>query len=487
MNKRVKNYRFAIIRLIVVVCIAQSLMGCKKLLEIDPPIQSLTSGAIYKSDATAAGVLNGIYSQIGGTIGGRRSIGMKTGLSADELVSVAEPSDVLTMLYKNSLTREGSQLDWPNLYNIIFHCNSAINGLDASSTLSSGVKNQLLGEAYFVRAFAYFYLVNEYGNCPLIVSTNLEENRNKGRTDVESVYSQIVSDLQFSLTKLSDQYLSGNATNVVSDRLRPTRNGAKALLARVFLYKKEWSQAEQFASEVISNGNYDLEPLASSFLSTSKETIWSIQSIENGINTTDGTIYVLKGGTLGIEGPDPDFRPVFMSESLFNSFEASDLRKKTWIDSILVGGKTYPFAYKYKIYQIDPDKKENLVVLRLSEQYLIRAEARAHLGKLTGSNSATSYINRIRNRAGLDPINLLSLDDAVNAILEERQHELFLEWGHRWFDLKRTGKIDDVMNVVSNSKGGIWQAYKALFPIPTFDFQGNQNLRGHQNPGYPEL
>jgi hypothetical protein len=74
----------------------------------------------------------------------------------------------------------------------------------------------------------------------------------------------------------------------------------------------------------------------------------------------------------------------------------------------------------------------------------------------------------------------------LNAILTERQHELFTEWGHRWLDIKRLGKADEIMSGIAPLKGGTWQSYKQLFPIPVQDIQRNPSLKGHQNPGYPE-
>jgi hypothetical protein len=129
---------------------------------------------------------------------------------------------------------------------------------------------------------------------------------------------------------------------------------------------------------------------------------------------------------------------------------------------------------------------EYFMVLRLGEQYLIRAEARAKQGNIGG---AQSDLNVIRNRAGLP--NTTASDEAslITAILKERRVELFCEWGHRWFDLKRLGKIDEVMNIVTpiKSNGTVqWQSYKALYPLPLGDLFINniQNPYLTQNPGY---
>ena len=115
------------------------------------------------------------------------------------------------------------------------------------------------------------------------------------------------------------------------------------------------------------------------------------------------------------------------------------------------------------------------MVLRLAEQYLVRAEARVHLNDLDG---ALVDVNKIRNRAGLGVASGASNELVLDLIYKERRRELFAEWGHRWFDLKRTGKADAVLSVI---KPG-WQPTDVLFPIPQSELQNNPNMT--QNPGY---
>jgi hypothetical protein len=205
-----------------------------------------------------------------------------------------------------------------------------------------------------------------------------------------------------------------------------------------------------------------------------------------GVNTLDAELYVLLTGiAYPVPGPNGGSRPVYLSKSLFNSFEAGDLRKENWIDSVSVGGVVYPFPYKYKAWESNQPRTENFVVFRLGEQYLIRAEARAHLNDLNG---AKQDLLAIRSRAGLQDILQNNQQDILSAIEKERRAELFCEWGHRWFDLKRTGTIDSVMNfeVLQKTATAKWEPFKALFPIPIDDILRNPSLKGRQNPGYPE-
>jgi hypothetical protein len=177
---------------------------------------------------------------------------------------------------------------------------------------------------------------------------------------------------------------------------------------------------------------------------------------------------------------------VWLSPQLLDAFEIGDNRKQEWISQVTVEGEVYYFPYKYKQRDVAPSQTEYLMVFRLGELYLIRAEARAMQGKLVGENGAAADINIIRERAGLMDVKSLDQSSMRNAVIKEKRVELFSEWGHRWLDIKRIRTVDDIMNITAPIKGGIWQSYKSLYPIPVQDIQRNPNLRGHQNPGYPE-
>jgi hypothetical protein len=130
------------------------------------------------------------------------------------------------------------------------------------------------------------------------------------------------------------------------------------------------------------------------------------------------------------------------------------------------------------------------MMLRLAEQYLIRSEARAKQGDVAG---AVADLNVLRKRARAtatlavpnplpDLSSSITQDQALNAVLQENRVELFTEWGHRWLDLKRTQKVEEVMKVVTPLKGGTWESSDQLYPIPSDDISRNVNLS--QNPGY---
>jgi len=157
-----------------------------------------------------------------------------------------------------------------------------------------------------------------------------------------------------------------------------------------------------------------------------------------------------------------------------------------WINVNTVNGKSYYYPYKYKatstplVNNVYAPPTEYLMVMRLAEQYLIRAEARAQQNNI---GAAQSDLNIIRKRAGLSITTANDKNSLLTAIWHERQIELFSEWGHRWFDLKRTGTADILMSVICQRKGGVWNPEWKLYPIYFNELQVNPNLAPN-NPGY---
>jgi hypothetical protein len=168
-----------------------------------------------------------------------------------------------------------------------------------------------------------------------------------------------------------------------------------------------------------------------------------------------------------------------ISQSLFNTFEAGDTRFTNWlrVSTTTTPAASWYFPAKYKS---NIAGTEYNILLRFSEQYLIRAEARANLN--TNLSGAKDDLNAIRNRSGLPNTTANSQIDILTAVAKERRVELFTEMGHRFYDLKRTGAIDAVMTIAAPLKGGTWNSQKQIWPIPTSDIIANPNLT--QAPGY---
>jgi hypothetical protein len=461
--------------------------SCSKFVEVDPPITSTNGENVFNEDGSAMAVMTGLYanmsqSQVDVFTGRLTNIFFSTGLTGDELELRDKSSSYYGLYYANNISSEEST--WAGIYNMVFIANSAIEKLPIGKLLSPAVKNQALGEAKFMRALCYFYLVNLYGDVPLALTTDYKVNDLLPRTSTDIVYEQIILDLKDAQNLLNKNYVDKDGVGTSIERVRPTKWAATALLARVCLYRGYYNEAIIQSTAIINNlVMYELVKLNEVFLKNSKEAIWQLQPIgvkeKNTSNTMEGRLLKIL-----TENNEP---LVFLTESLVNSFDDKDQRKTNWINTVTtLNGNKYTYAYKYKIGIEAVDTKEYSTVLRLGEQYLIRAEANIQLGNI---DQGVSDLNKIRTRATdltlPDPDQLsqlpsgLSKDEALWAVEQERRFELFTEWGHRWLDLKRTGRSDAVLG----TKPG-WQSTDKLFPLPGSDLGGNSNLKGHQNPGY---
>jgi hypothetical protein len=186
-----------------------------------------------------------------------------------------------------------------------------------------------------------------------------------------------------------------------------------------------------------------------------------------GNNADEGASFIFNSGP-------PSTRALSMN--LINSFESGDLRRTSWIRTISSSSGVWYHAYKYKQNANTGTSVEYSIVLRIAEQYLIRAEARAMQGDLIG---AKEDLNKIRHNAGLSDTPAITADEIATAVQKERRSELFCEYGHRFFDLKRTGQLDAVLEAV---KPG-WDNTDSLWPIPEKELLANPFLKP-QNPGY---
>jgi starch-binding outer membrane protein, SusD/RagB family len=471
------------LRLILTILPALFFISCKKLIEVEPPVTSASSASVYRNDAMAISIMTNVYAHLSD---GFSEIFILGGLCSDELAPYYENDSYRTAFYRNNLLNNsgGVEAIWSAAYNKIFTVNSVIEGLTGLNSITPAVKQQLLGEAKFMRAFYYFYIVNFYGDAPLVTSTDYKVNLLLPRASAQQIYNLIISDLKEAQELLDSNYVDATLINSTIERVRPNKWTATALLSRVYLYREQWANAEEQASLVIDNKMlYDTLALENVFLKDdNREAIWHLPStgILTQANTIEGRIFVIPDSTV------PDYSPVRLSAHIYEDFEPGDQRRKNWVDSVVANVDnnylTYHFSAKYKIGSINTTATEYRVVFRLAEQYLIRSEARARQGKLTGENSADGDLNVIRKRAGLPPTDATDSEMMIDAIIRERKSELFTEWGHRWLDLKRADNVDALMTTITSDKGGTWQSYQKLFPLPANDLARDPNLE--QNPGY---
>ena len=462
-----KKYNITIFTLILATA---CLPGCKKLVEIDPPINEMSSALVFKSDNTAKSALSGLYSYLAQSQTQLTQLTVFNALGSDELEFLATSTaydDVRT----NTMLATSSNASglFSELYASVYRANSIIEGLQKYTGTTAAVRKQLTGESKFLRAYCYFYLVNLFGKVPLVVETDVTKTAFLPRTSVDSVYTQIIKDLTDAKDSLPADY-SASAGN----RYNANKYAATALLARAYLYTGNYAAAESNATEVINaTALYSLIPAASIgtgvFVKNSVEAILQFLPWLASTNsyTAEGAAFVTTAASFSL-------RTTFMS-----AFETGDLRKSKWVNQVtynsVVNYQPYKYKYRTNALAVAAGVNEYPMVLRLAEQYLIRAEARANTNNITG---ALADLKVIRNRAGLAESTTTDKAALLLEIEKERQTEFFCELGHRWFDLKRTGRSTAVIGAIKAT----WNATDTLYPIPQTARDANPYLS--QNEGY---
>ncbi len=377
-------------------------------------------------------------------------------LSADNLIHPADAtSSDYAEIATNSILPENSSVAnlWASLYEGINDANNIIAKVPDMTDMTDAEKSQALGELYFIRALNHFNLTNLFGAVPVKTKPTIGvSSLDAGRDPVDKVYSKVIEDLT-----AAEQGLAASS----STKTRATKFAAKALLARVYLYKGEWDLAYAKADDVIKNGGYVLPENFSDVFAAdgSSETIFEIDFTEVDRNRIAEYNFpkTLNGR-----------REVAPSDDLISAFLPGDERKDV---SIAYDG-IYAYANKYNDLSKGTD---NVIVLRLAEMYLIRAEAEAHIPD-ADLTAVRNDINVIRTRANVTPVTASTAEELLLAIENERRLEFAFE-GQRWADLVRTGRAVELLPTVTNIN-------KTLFPIPSSELQTNNSPEMIQNLGY---
>jgi hypothetical protein len=467
------NIRFTALTVVILTSVlASTILSCESYLDVGTPKSEIESDVVFSNDVTATSAMLGVYTRFldpnSFASGTPYSILALAGLSSDELVNFVRDQN-MAEFESNSINPANPNvfLVWSSLYQVIYQVNAIIEGVDGSNGLSDRVRDQLKGEALFVRAFCYLHLANLYGDVPLITTTDYRVNAAISRSVVDVVYTQILLDLNSAHNLLANEYAAG-----YGERIRPNKLSASSLLARTYLYLEDWENAELMASEVIEYKElYSLtDSLSDVFLMNSSESIWQLRPMINGDRGyTNEAYYFSISNILNYN---------VLRSDIVKQFENGDRRRSNWIDYLVIESDTVYYPRKYKQDQFSEYLTEYSSVLRLAEQHLIRAEARTKQNKLLGPNGAEADINIIRMRAGLNPLSVTTQDEIMNAIIHERRLELMAEGGHRWFDLKRWGLLETALG----SKGD-FEPTDELYPLPASEFRNNPLLK-RQNDGY---
>lgn len=415
------------------------------------PTNAIPAEDAFKDKKGIEKGIRGAYTAFQGLSYYGRTFLIFSDLAADNLEN---PVDGTALDYRqvdnNNILPENGAVGgiWSIAYDGINTANNVIAKVPGIPDMTEAEKNSALGELYFIRALNHFNLVNLFGAIPLKTSpTSGVSNLNAPRVPVNDVYAQIISDLKFA---------ESNITNTT--KTRASRYAAKALLARVYLYHGDYALAAEKATEVI-DGPFDLIPYNAIFGDDgSSETIFEIDFTDLVRNRIAEYNFpkTLNGR-----------REVAPTADLLTAYESGDAR---YTASLAFAGQL-PYAIKYDDLSIGAD---NVIVLRLAEMYLIRAEA---LARTNGDIQAIrDDIDMIRNRANLPDTPANTYADLLRVIEKERRVEFAFE-GHRWFDLVRTNRAIDVLLNVNN-------ANQMLFPIPLAELLTNADPQMTQNPGY---
>lgn len=386
----------------------------------------------------------------------------------------------LDQLVHNSTTGSIEAM-WTRFYKTIGRASLSIDFTEGQTDLEAAKKNQYIGEAKFLRALSYFYLVRMFGD--VTIQDINDEASNTVRKPKAEVYAYIEADLLDAISKLptKNEYAA-------KDLGRATKGAAQALLAKVYLYQAKYQQAYDMATTVVNSGQYGLEAdYATTWrveTENGTESLFEIQargkSIAHGVHQ-----YSQTQGARGTGGWGWGFN--VPSQNLLNAFNAEGdvirrdatiiFRGETLYDGRLVPTSVENPMYNEKAYSSanlgDADGDKNIRVIRFSEVLLIQAEAANEIGQ-----DALTPLNRVRTRVKLAPIASMSKDQIRLKIWNERRLELAFEHD-RWFDLVRTGQAKDMMAL--DGKTFVTGKHE-LFPIPNAQLIQTPTMT--QNPGW---
>lgn len=342
-------------------------------------------------------------------------------------------------------------------YVIIARANQILTTIDKID-FSADSKNNLKGQALFLRAFAYFDLVRLFGRVPLhLVPVTGRNDAALPLATTEELYAQIEKDA----TDASKLLLN----KAKQDPGRATSGAAKTLLANLYLTQKKWAQVETLMRDVITNDGYQLRPDyndAFSFTSANKnnsESVFEIQYMEGPAGYNGNQIYRFIPSPItaaeiapltGTSNPQPTSQESnnIPTPDIIAAYESGDKRKDISIGTVTLSGslranKVYPYIKKYaRPHSLHNNTGQNWPVYRYAEVLLFMAEALNEQGKTA---EAATYLNQVRTRAGLGASPATGQADMREAIFKERRVELAFE-NKRWFDLTRTGRVTEIIS-----------------------------------------
>jgi len=449
--------------------------SCSKSLDVALPNDQISDQTLFTTKPTILSAMNGMYSAFANQSNIATRMRSLYWLSDEGEISPAPGTEIGDMITANLVATNQWFPSWSWFYTPIYRANQLIEALPnvPLTVITETEKKQYIAAAKYVRAVNHFMLVTSWGDIPLVMNTSVDINKSITRTPVSTVYDAIIKDLREAANDLPA------TVNVSNSRTIHNRFQAMAFLARVYLYQGSWSDAETAATEVINSGQYQIVTGVNNvFRRGSREAILSLAETATSASFLNRT--AIGWNTLPANAGNTNTLNCAIPVSLLATFQSGDQRavEGNWVVTLF--GKKFANKYLYSLNATTAQAAANpqdYVLQRYAELFLIRAEARAQQSNLAG---AVSDINVIRNRAGLTNFISSSQPAILTAIERERVCELFYE-GHRWYDLKRTGRLNTVLSAVPY-KAANYKSYYDLWPVAPRELLANPALT--QNPGY---
>ena len=455
------------------------LSSCKKSFLDLRPYTSVSSDVAITNESDMQAALNGAYGNMNSPNLYGRSTPLFGDLVSDNVyISTVNSNRYLDFFQINyTTTDENGQGIWQSAYSTILRANNVIN----SSLQGNENIDQLRGEALAIRGLMYFELVKFFAK-PYTVDPNAlgvplilvyDPTLKPQRNSVQEVYTQIEKDFTDAANLMTQDKSSGFFT----------KWAATALLARMYQFKGEWDKALTTAEDVINNSGYSLLQLNDvlSFWQNNTdrgdklEVLFEIVfDATNNINNSSLPYFYDQGG----------YGDALATESLYDLYSNTDVRKDLFIVGSPIRGADAKVVNKFP--NTGAADKDEMKVIRMSELYLIAAEAAYHNND---EPTALTYLNDVATErdpafAGYSSSGQALLDD----ILLERRKELAFE-GHRYWDLARNNLNVTRVDLANNYPGNVplileTTNFRRILPIPQGELDANPNIREQQNPGY---
>jgi phosphatidylserine decarboxylase len=463
--------RITIKNLIVTTVLFLSLASCEKsFLELKPPT-SLTPEFALATEADLQVALRGAYSGLKSTALYGRSLMVLGDMMADNTYQSSLNTNRYTNfnLY-NYLVTDGDVAGlWNASYSVILRANNIIN----SPIADNANIQQIKGEAYAIRALAYFNLVRYFGSpytldpsklgVPII--TTYQADLKPERAKIADVYTLINKDLTQAYTLMTK----------FTNSSQFSKYSAKALQAKVYLTMGDKTNAKAAALDVITNSGFTAISSAAHTgywagvapRTDKVETLLEISFDAVANNAFDALSYIyLQSGNYG---------DMLCSSELYDLFETADIRKSLYATGIR-GGLASVFVNKYSSFTGDHSDTK---VIRMSEMYLIAAEA----SYPSNTTDALKYVNEVTSRRGATAI-ASSGSALLEDIITERRKELAFE-GERYLDMQRLQRnIVRSKNYPAAALSIDFTNYRRIMPIPQGELDANPSIKLQQNPGW---